>query len=367
MKPLHTGLVVLVFTIAGCAPASKLPQVDQARAEAERAKQYELLVLDHAAAWKRLHNTAHPILRNNADACGDRVGKAFSFKVISASHFGKDMEEHAVNAGISERPYVIAVPEGSGAARAGVREKDVIVAVGEWRVPKDDYHGDLSEQLETQAEGKVSLPMTFLRNGEELEIDVPLERICDFTLVLQRDDLINAFADGKRITFTTGIMALLHDDDQLAAVIGHEMAHNTMEHNQKGQMQAAAGLVIDLLFAGIGVNTQGAFSNAAAGIYSQEYEAEADYVGLYYTYHAGYDIDEAPSVWRRMSIRNPGSIKDSIMSSHPSSPERFVALEDTIVEIRRKVENGEPIVPNEGYEHAPGDAENQPDPAITGN
>jgi len=204
--------------------------------------------------------------------------------------------------------------------------------------------------LKDQSENKSSLPMTFLRDGTELEIDVPLDRLCDFTLVLQRKELVNAFADGKRIIFTTGIMNLLRDDDELAAVIGHEMAHNTMEHNQKGQANAAIGLVFDLLFAGIGVNTQGAFSNATGGIYSQEYEAEADYVGLYYMYHGGYDIEEAPTVWRRMSISSPASIKDSVMSSHPSSPERFVALEDTVTEIRRKVENGEPVVPNEGYE-----------------
>ncbi len=358
---------VLSFTLAACAPASKLPQVDKSRAEAERAKQYELVIDDHVSAWKRLHNTAYPILRNNADFCGDRVGKSYSFKLISAGYFGDDLEEHALSAGISKRPYVIALPEGSSAARAGVREQDVLVAVGNWNVPEDDYYRELSEQLEEQTEDKSSLAMTFLRDGKELEVDVPLDRICDFTLVLQRKELVNAFADGKRIIFTTGIMNLLRDDDELAAVIGHEMAHNTMGHMDKRLGNAAIGFVFDLLFAGIGVNTQGAFSNAAGAAYSQDFEAEADYVGLYYMYHAGYNIDDAPTVWRRMSLGNPASIQDSIMSSHPSSPERFVALEDTIKEIREKVENGEAIAPNEGYEFNASEPEQRPDTDDTGN
>ena len=281
--------------------------------------------------------------------------------MISAGHFGDGLEEHALSSGITKRPYVIALPEESSAAKAGVREQDVLVAIDDWRIPEDDYHRELSRQLEEQSQDNSSLAMTFLRDGEELQIVVPLDRICDFSLVLQRKELINAFADGKRLIFTTGIMNLLRDDDELAAVIGHEMAHNTMGHIDKKMGNAAIGLVFDLFFAGIGVNTQGAFSNAAGAAYSQDFEAEADYVGLYYMYHAGYNIDDAPTVWRRMSLGNPASIQESISSSHPSSPERFVALEDTIQEIRRKVKNGEPIVPNEGYEFSTGQPEQKPD------
>ncbi len=341
---------LLAFTFAGCAPVSRLPKIDEARADAERAKQYELLVEDHLKTWQRLHQTAYPILFNNADLCGKKVAKTFSFKMISADNFDEDIRKHAIDVGLSERPYIISVPKGSSADIAGVQQKDTIIAIGAWRIPEKDYQREFTAQLEKQAEQKSSLPITVKRGNKEVRIDVPLDNVCDFTLVLQRTDTINAYADGKRLIFSTAIMNLLQDDNELAAVIGHEMAHNTMGHIDKEQANAAVGFVFDLLLAGVGINTHGAISNASRSAYSQEFEAEADYVGLYYMYHANYDIQRAPTVWRRMSISNPGSIKDNRMSSHPPSPERFIALEDTIKEIQLKIKNGEPVVPTVGYE-----------------
>lgn len=352
---------LFIIALVGCAPVSKLPKIDEARAEAERAKQYELLVLDHIKAWGRLHQTAYPILLNNVDRCGEKVGKSFSFKMISADSFGEDIKKHALDAGVSERPYIISVPKGSSADISGILQKDVIMAIGDWKIPEKNYQSELTNQLEKQSQNKSSLPITVKRNNKEFQIDVPLDLICDFALVLDRSEVVNAYADGKRLLFSTAIMNLLQDDNELAAVIGHEMAHNTMGHIDKKQANAAVGFVFDLLLAGVGINTQGAISNASRSAYSQDFEAEADYVGLYYMYHAGYDIQKAPTVWRRMSINSPDSIQKSSMSSHPSSPARFIALEDTVKEIQQKIKNGEPIIPNEGYEYNSGTATKEPD------
>ncbi len=110
-------------------------------------------------------------------------------------------------------------------------------------------------------------------------------------------------------------------------------------------INAIPGLLLDLLAAGVGVNTQGLFMNMTANAYSQEFEAEADYVGLYMMKQSGMEIENAPDFWRRMAAIHPGSIKTNLLATHPASPERFLALEKTVEEIRDKVEKGLPLAP----------------------
>ena len=60
---------------------------------------------------------------------------------------------------------------------------------------------------------------------------------------------------------------------------------------------------------------------------------------------AGYDIGLAPNFWRRMAVIHPGSIQTNHSSTHPSAPERFVALESAVGEIRAKLAAGQPLAP----------------------
>ena len=53
----------------------------------------------------------------------------------------------------------------------------------------------------------------------------------------------------------------------------------------------------------------------------------------------------APELWRRMAAENPASIRESIMATHPSTPERAVALRKAIDEIASKVADGRPFEP----------------------
>jgi predicted Zn-dependent protease len=83
-----------------------------------------------------------------------------------------------------------------------------------------------------------------------------------------------------------------------------------------------------------------------AGAYSQEFESEADYVGLYIMANSGMPIADAPKFWRRMAAAFPSNIKANYSASHPSTSYRMVALEETVREINVKVEKSEPLLPN---------------------
>ncbi|RUM40159.1 MAG: peptidase M48 Ste24p, partial [Desulfocapsa sp.] len=78
--------------------------------------------------------------------------------------------------------------------------------------------------------------------------------------------------------------------------------------------------------------------------YSPAYEHEADYIGLYIMARAGYKIDNAAEVWRRMSAIAPDAIY--VKTTHPTNPARFVAMKKTIAEIKSKKIIGLKLIPN---------------------
>jgi predicted Zn-dependent protease len=183
-----------------------------------------------------------------------------------------------------------------------------------------------------------------LRDGKNMELPVQTVMRCAFDAMLSPTDIINAFADGKHITITKGMMRFTQDDTELELVIAHELAHDAMKHMDKKLGNRILGAIVDGLLASRGIQTGGAFGNASAGSYSQEFESEADYVGLYMMARAGGNIEEAPKFWRRMAAENPGSISER-NSSHPTTPYRFTALEKTVLEIREKQKAGVPVLP----------------------
>ena len=118
-----------------------------------------------------------------------------------------------------------------------------------------------------------------------------------------------------------------------------------MKHINKKRGNQAVGFIFDLLAAGLGFNTGGVFGDIAGQAFSQSFEAEADYIGLYFMARAGYDIVDAPNFWRRMGIAHPGSIRTNHAASHPGTPERFVALNKTVSEILDKRAAGKELLP----------------------
>jgi predicted Zn-dependent protease len=183
------------------------------------------------------------------------------------------------------------------------------------------------------------------RAGVPQEITVVAETICSYPVVLVQDDTVNAFADGKAIYVTTGMLRFVESDQELATVIAHELAHNAMDHAKAQNVNRAIGTIFDIVAAAYGVNTQGAFGDLAAQAYSKEFEAEADYVGVYALALGGTDTQGVANLWRRMGSEI-GGIKTRYGASHPGSTERYVAIEATATEVNDKVVNMQPLTPN---------------------
>lgn len=174
---------------------------------------------------------------------------------------------------------------------------------------------------------------------------------CNYNYAIEKSNNVNAYADGKNIVISEGMMGFANDD-QVALVLAHEFAHNMMGHIDAKKQNIGVGSVIGTLLDSLaqtqGVNTGGQFSSlgsqAGSIRYSKEFEKEADYVGLYITDIAGFNISNSPAFWRKMSKLDKRSIYAT--TTHPTNPERYIGLEKTIKEINSKKSKGEKLIPN---------------------
>jgi predicted Zn-dependent protease len=158
----------------------------------------------------------------------------------------------------------------------------------------------------------------------------------EFNLI--EDETVNAWCmPGGKVVFYTGIMPICDNENGVAAVMGHEVAHAFAKHGQErmsqGQLQQVGGLAVALGTSGKSAESQQIW-NTAFGIgsglgmlkFSRTHEQEADRLGLVFMIMAGYDGTEAAEVWVRMSQKSGGSSTPAILSTHPTNESRIQDL-----------------------------------------
>ena len=161
-------------------------------------------------------------------------------------------------------------------------------------------------------------------------------------LVLIDEDTVNAHVmAGGKITFYTGIIRQLRlTDDEIAAVMGHEMAHALREHTREKMSQsAAADLVFSVGGALLGAG-QGAMQAANLGKqlaldlpFSRNMESEADLYGLELAARAGYNPQAAVTLWQKMAQAGGGE-GPGFLSTHPSAGDRINKLQNAIPRVQ---------------------------------
>jgi len=353
LKPI-ISLSILSLLLIGCAaPQSRMPLVNSESMSAETKKQQALVVEDYMANYKKLQKVASKIITEGADLCGDKVAGYYGFNTWSQDSFKTSWKEAAKSRyDLNEKFKILNVVPQSPAEKAALKEGDTLVSVNNWLIPIGlDVEKQLNQKLTEYGNALTPIEIVVLRDGAEQKTNITPIKSCDFKVHLAPDDVKNAYADGKSIVVYKGMMDFFKTDEEAALVVSHELAHNAMKHIDAKQKNATVGgvfgLLLDIAAATAGVNTNGDFARLGSGLagnaYSVEFEQEADYVGLYFMKKAGYSIDSAAEFWRRMAINNSQAI--TIKSSHPTTPERFVAIEATVAEIKGKLEKGEPLTP----------------------
>jgi predicted Zn-dependent protease len=156
----------------------------------------------------------------------------------------------------------------------------------------------------------------------------------EFNLI--EDKTVNAWCmPGGKVVFYTGILPICKNEDGIAAVMGHEVAHAFAKHGQErmrnSQIQAIGGSLVaygtkDGENSKVWNMAYGLGSNVGMLKYSRTHESEADRLGLIFMVMAGYNGEEAAQVWVRMSKKSGKSSNPEFLSTHPSNESRIQEL-----------------------------------------
>ena len=336
--------------VCACAPTTQRVRVNDQAMQQEARKQRQAALQAYMGDQQRLMRVSYPLLTKGSDLCGEDIRYTTGLALANnATLLGEDFKESAQSTlQLNDEVKAVYVIPGSGADKAGIRVGDTVRYIGDWSLPTGQNAVRQSlEQLQVQTQSGKAVRVDIVRNGRGQSLLITPDKSCSYPVLLGDGDEVNAYADGKQVVVQRGMMRFANNDTELALVVSHEVAHNSMSHSRYKMTNYALGTVVDLAAQILlGIPTQGLFGKLAGNAYSQSFESEADYVGLYIMAQSGGDIDNAPQFWRRMATLSPSAIKSSHLASHPATPERFLALEETVKEIKAKKAAGKPLTPN---------------------
>jgi len=309
-------LTLCAVLLAGCAGLdTRLPDISAPDLAAETSRQETEALLVMQANGFTLLNVGWPVLVANADLC-PKVGPAIGVKMHSQKSYPKRLRPAARRVlGADAQNRIFHIADGSPAAQAGFKIGDLIL--GPDGEPAKIGGDDWDDMLDT---GQLRVQ----RGSETLRLEIEPIQACDYSLRLSNSRAVNAYADGRNITVTAAMMDFVQNDQELALIVGHELAHNTMGHIRK--------IIGNFILSG------------GATRYTRPFESEADYVGMYYLVRAGYSPDGVEGFWQRLAKIAPKNI--SRAKTHPTFPDRYLRIAATRTEIQAKQKADDPLIPN---------------------
>ena len=166
-------------------------------------------------------------------------------------------------------------------------------------------------------------------------------------ILIENKKVRNAWCmPGGKIAFYTGMLEITKNDNGLAAVMGHEIAHAVAKHSveraSRSVLVTTATGIIDIATGGklsqinrtTGIDTVGLLSQIGImNPFNRKQESEADYLGLIFSSLSGYDIRETTKIWERMKEANKGKEPPEFLSTHPSSDNRIDKINEWMNEV----------------------------------
>ena len=163
-------------------------------------------------------------------------------------------------------------------------------------------------------------------------------------LVNTKDRTINACAAPGQVILSQRLVSFCLNDDELALVVGHELAHQTLGHLIRGSLHRELGQfvgeaftafsslslnrLLDWRHAMVSPDVRQVSQSAVVSVFSQDNEREADIYGAWYAFQAGYNIEKGAAVWERMAAVNYHDPfqRTYFLDDHPPPLERLARL-----------------------------------------
>ena len=360
------AVCVSACATSGTRPAPATPEA----VHAAQLEQQEVLITRDLRQQRRVDDVGHTLLAAATPYCAGAVTSGTGVRFANVNSFPSTYGDAARAVGFSDTVVIVSVARGSAAARAGIAVGDRVIGVSDGTAPRGPNAASLLARA-IAARGSAA-PRLTLRHGDttflmdasarkeavttsgapsgDTHVTVPADTVCGYNLIASRKDEINAWADGSNVTVTSAMLRFVTDNDELAAVLAHEIAHNALGHvlaQQQSTIDGSFGAIVDTSAAVRAMNARGETGrqplDVGSLVFSQAQERDADDVAMYLLARAGRPVGEVTNLWRHVAQHNPANVK--YVGLHPITKARLVRLERAQREMPDRIARGERPTP----------------------
>ncbi|HSD39304.1 MAG TPA: hypothetical protein VLC92_17480 [Rhodocyclaceae bacterium] len=307
-------------------PSSSTTARIEVEARVQRIYETRLYLADRA----RLERVAFAIQRAASPYCLQNRGWSLGAPPIASQDLPEDLRKgflEALDTNATPYPVFLDVPTFSPFRQAGARAGDRLQALTDTATGKT-MHASwvLNRPGNTLAENR-SFVLTLVSAEKVQTVRAKAQLICKEVPYLLRNDALIAEVSNGAMSVSTGMLRFIGNDDELALVLAHGVAHSIF---------ALAGGPAAALKSGDKAELQ----------YPATEERAADYLGAYIAVLAGFDGERASDIWRRLASNLTSKTNGGLAQRHPFSAERTLWQSATLGEIRNKRLNGLQLLPD---------------------
>ena len=365
-----TAVLIAVWASACASTGTQHTPATPETVHAAQLEQQQSLITRDLRQQRRVDDLGHVLLAVATPYCRGAVTVGTGVRLANVNSFPSSYGDAARAIGFSDTVVIVSVARGSAAARAGIAVGDRVIGVNDGTVPRGpNAAAQLARAITTVGP---TAPRLTLRRGDttflmdaagrheararsatpssDTHVTVPADTVCGYNLIASRKDETNAWADGSNVTVTSAMLRFVVDNDELAAVLAHEIAHNALGHVQAQQQTAidgSFGAIVDTSAAVRAMIASGATGrqplDVGSLVFTQPQEQDADDVAMYMLARAGRPVGEVTNLWRHVAQHNPANVK--YVGLHPTTKPRLARLERAQREMPNRIARGERPTP----------------------
>lgn len=295
---------------------------------------------------ERIYRIAAPLIIKNAVLCRTQARPLLGFTAKNQYSYPPELSVAARQSlGLDERLQVMQILDGSGAMRAGLKRGDILQTIQDITIPTGPQaEPEAARMLSPILKNLTEINITVIRQTQPITVNVPLTLACAFAIDVGNTQNVNAYADGRRILLTRGLLDWLSTDEDVAVIIAREIAHNVLQHAKQLQQMATLSIVIDnlLLFK---PDQVAANSSNGIKITPEKMDQDADRLALFMLARAGYDLASFTRVMQKLAQIPNASQANTYPALHPWTEGRQSVIQSTMKEIRQKQSAKKALVP----------------------